>query len=256
LLGKLSWRYLFLSMGIILLPTIPLMLSGSNFDVVAQICLAGIGILPLAFSQKPKKDYGLRVFAVLIAVGLSISNLTSIAKLVNESNIKDRLQVESLITKLIEKYPTNKPLHLSGFIFTEVDGPDAIVSIARLEMGYPLYHGAVRSHPHQFGLSSKAVNFTEEELEHAASCGLQRAYDAGDFIILVEPARVDEKQVKEWSARGQGNIFSNQMAARMDRIALASGRLVDTGIAGMLGTIPVRFYSIKPGKSVPFDNCP
>lgn len=257
--GRMSWKYLFLSAGTIVFPVVPLMLSGSDSKIVAQMCLTGVGLIPLAFSSNRRNDFWFGVMtglAVLTAVSLSIFNLAAMAREVNQSSTADRLKVESLITRLIEKYPSDDPVYLSGFIFTEVDGPDAISSIARLELGYPLYSGAVRSHPFQFGLDAKGVDFTEEELEQAAACGLQKAYGVGGFLMLVAPEALEDQNVKAWSARGQGHIFSNSIALRMTRLAIESDRLEDTGVSGLLTTIPVRFYQIKPGASVDVKNCP
>lgn len=257
--GRMSWKYLLLAAGTIVLPVIPLMLSGSDSKIVAQMCLTGVGLIPLAFSENSRNDSWFNVaagFAVLIAVGLSVLNLASMARDVNRSATADRLKAESLISQLVEKYPSENPVYLSGFIFTEVDGPDAISSIARLELGYPLYSGAVRSHPFQFGLDAKGIEFTEEELDHAAACGLQKALNVGGFLMLVDPGALEDQDVKAWSARGQGHIFSNSIALRMTRLALENGRLEDTGVSGLLTTIPVRFYQINPGESLVLKNCP
>jgi hypothetical protein len=71
--------------------------------------------------------------------------------------------------------------------------------------------------------------------------------------MLVEPARVEDKEIQDWLS---AHLFANQLAARMDRIALASSWLDDTGITGVLGNIPIRFYNIKPGENPLIANCP
>jgi hypothetical protein len=122
-----------------------------------------------------------------------------------------------------------------------------------MDMGLPFYSGAVRFHPFQFGLPEKADKYTPEDLEQAAACGLQRAFERGGFLMLVEPSRVQEQQIQDWLS---GTAFANRLAARMDRLALASGRLEDTHVAETLMGIPVHFYLMKPGQDLPVVNCP
>lgn len=246
--GRVSWKYLLLAIGAIVLPLVPLVLSGSNSQIVAEICLAGVALLPLSFASEKHPLRCFRLGAVLVATAMAFMNLASLAKLANNADPTERLQVETLVTELARKYPTDEPVYLSGFI-SAGGGPDAIASIARLDIGYPLKPGAVGFHPMQFGLPAKSTRFSDEELESAAAFGLQKAYKAGGFLMLVEPSRVEEKEIQTWLSR---RVFSNQLAARMDRMALADGRLEDTGVSGMIGTIPVHFYIIRPSdRSVP-----
>ena len=239
---RFSGKYFLLSIGTIILPLVPLVLSGSDSSVVTQICLAGMGLLPLSFVSQKHYPGFFRFAAVLVAMVMAFSNLATLAKSVNSVDPKERLQVETMITRLVQEYPTEKRVFLSGFI-SAGGGPDAIASIARMDFGYPLKSGAALFHPVQFGLSAKSTRFSDEELEKAAAYGLQRAYKVGGFIMLVEPSRIEEKNIQAWLSR---HVFSNQLASHMDRIARASGRLEDTGISGTIGIIPVRFYVIRP----------
>jgi hypothetical protein len=165
--------------------------------------------------------------------------------------MRERLQVEQAILALAGNQP-DKPMYLSSYI-SAGGGPAAIASIARLDLGIPMYAGVVGFHPIQFGLSSKLAHFSEEELDRATACGLYKAFNANGILMLVEPSQVNEKEIQNWLLN---QVFSNQLAARMDQMALASGRLKDTGVTATLSGIPVRFYDIKPGENIPVENCP
>jgi hypothetical protein len=231
-----------------------LILTGSYSSVVADIALAGIGFVPLAFLPKERSHSGIQTVVALVALGLAVSNLVALAKAVNHTDMKDRLAEEKVILELASQYPKNQPIYLSGFI-SAGEGTDTITSLARLEFEQPFYIGVNAYHSFQFGLPIKLTSFTEQEMDEAAACGLQRAFNFGGLLMLVEPSRVDEKPIRDWM---NGHFFGNQLAERMDRIALASGRLEDTGVAETLETIPVRFYRIKPGPplNLPIGNCP
>ena len=252
-LGRFSWRYFFLVLGVTTLPLATLILSGSYSSVVSQISLAGVGLLPLTFAQKGRSDHGIRVAITLAALVLASWNLISLVQAVNDVDRKERLTAEKTILDIAKLYPTNEPVYVSGFI-SAMQGPDTIVSIARLELDLPFYSGVVRYHAFQFGLPTKSTNFSEKELDLAAACGLQRTFEQGGILMLVEPSRVEEKEIQSWLFE---HVFANQLAARMNRIALASGRLEDIGITAVSYDIPVHFYSIKPGENLPIDeNCP
>jgi hypothetical protein len=252
-LGKLPWRYFFLVLGVIILPLVTLILSGSYSSVVAEISLAGIGLLPLTFENKGRSDQGIRIVITLAALGLASWNLISLAHMVNQVDRKERTIAETAILNIAKINPTNKPLYLSGFI-SAMEGPDTIVSVARLELGLRFELGALRFHPFQFGLPAETADYSERELDLAAACGLQRAFDQGGILMLVEPSRVEEKEIQSWLSE---HAFANRLAARMDRMALASGRLEDIGVTAVSYGIPVHFYNILPGKDLPIDeDCP
>lgn len=250
-LGRFSWRYFFLVVGITILPLVTLILSGSYSSVVAEIALAGIGLLPLIFAHDDRSDYGVRVAVTLATLGLASWNLLSLAYMVNQVDRKERTMEEMAILDIAKISPANKPLYISGFI-SAMEGPDTIASLARLELGLRFETGVVRFHAFQFGLRS--ANYSERELDLAAACGLQRAFDQGGILMLVEPSRVEEKEIQSWLSE---HAFANQLAARMDRMALASGRLEDIGVTSISYGIPVHFYKILPGKDLSVDqNCP
>lgn len=253
ILRGFTWKYFFLSLGATILPIVILILTGTYSSIVATISLAGIGLLPLSFTQKNRSDHGIQVALLLAAFVLAFSNLTTLAKTVNDIDYHERAMAEIAILNIAKTNPTNKPLYLSGFI-SAMEGPDTIVSIAHLDLGLPFYSGVVRFHAFQFGLPTKSANFSEKELDLAAACGLQRAFDLGGILMLIEPSRVEEKEIQYWLF---GHVFANQLAARMDRMALASGRLEDIGVTSVSYGIPVHFYNIKPGKNLAIDkNCP
>lgn len=245
---RISWKYFPLVLGLVVLPLVPLILSGSDSSIVSEISLAGIGLIPLVFVEKKASDTWMRAAVTLAALVLAVSNLTTLTKSVSQVDATDRRVVEETILKLKNKLTIDSPVYLSGFI-SAGGGADAIASVARLDMGIPIYSGTVAFHTYQFGLDPKKSTFSEAELDRAAACGLQKAYEDGGIIMLVEPSLVEKYKRK---LRG---LFSNSLAARMDQIALVDGHLIDTGILAVMEGIPVHFYEIAPDISTPIDYC-
>ncbi|MBI5944976.1 MAG: hypothetical protein HY864_11455 [Chloroflexi bacterium] len=245
-LRSFSWKYFLLTAGLVFLPLVPLIVSGSNSSIVSEISLAGIGFIPLIFiTERPSGTRALMAFT-LVAIILSAWNLTVLSKSVNEVSSTDRGILEETILKLNDKLAINTATYFSGFISVG-GGADAITSVARLDMGIPLYSGAVAFHTYQFGLDPKKTDFSEAELDRAAACGLQKAYSVGGILMLVEPSLVGEYKLER--------PFANSIASRMDRLALEDGYLTDTGVVAVLEGVPVRFYLIAPEIPVTTNYC-
>src|ERR1700752_157652 len=237
-----TWKYFFLVAGLISLPLIPLVISGSSNAPVTQISLAGIGLIPLIFIQKNRVGAVVPVIFTLRALGIAIWNLTILVRDVGSVDAKERQFAEEVLLRLNNKYSISQaPTYLSGFVLAG-GGPVALSSIARLDLGIPLYAGLGPFHPGQFGLPPKETSFSEKELDHAIACTLDRVYRIGGLLMLVEPSEVEEIQPQL-----APQPFSHQLATRIDKLALESGRLEDSGIKATLDGIPVHFYSITPG---------
>lgn len=245
-----SWKYFFLVAGLVSLPLVPLVIAGSSNAPVTQMSLAGIGLIPLIFIQKNRFGSAVPVIFTFLALGIAIWNLTNLVRDVGNTDAKERQFAEEVLLRLNEKYSISQsPTYLSGFVLAG-GGPAGLASIARLDLGIPFYMGLGPFHPGQFGLPPKETSFSEEELNHATACTLDQVYRRGGILMLVEPSQVEEIQPQL-----PPQPFSHQLAARIDKLALESGRLEDSGIKATLDGIPVHFYSITTGNFPIPDEC-
>lgn len=240
-LQTISWKYFSLVAGLVLLPLVPLIISGASNAPVSQISLAGISLIPLIFIQKNRFSPTVPLIFTFLALGIAFWNVTILVKAVRAVDVKERLLAEEVLHRLNDNYSIKQPTYLSGF--TLAGGSSfALTSIARLDLGIPLYTGLNPFHPNEFGLLPREAPFSEEEMDHAAACTLDRVFRLGGILMLIEPSLVEKLQPNlTWP-------LAHQMATHIDKLALESGRLVDSGITATLSGIPVHFYKILPGE--------
>ena len=249
-LRGLSQKYLLIVLSLIILPLIPLIISGSGNSPVAQASLAGIGLLPLAFT--PKRTYypAIIFFLTVMTAGVAAWNITILTHAVNSTDPSERYILEQAIFDLSEKYSIKQsPTYLSG-LTTAGGGPASLTSIARMDLGIPLHTGYGGSHVSEFGLPAKETSFSEEELNTAITCKLNLIYRRGGILMLIDPLQVNKIQSSlTWP-------FSHQIASQIGKLAVESDNLSDTGVTIVIDEIPVRFYWIKDDNIPKIQGCP
>lgn len=243
-LKRFSIKYFSIVFGLIILPIIPLIISGSSNSPVAQISLAGVGLVPLVFDKKKPLYKTVSVVFVLLACGLAVWNVVVLTKTVISIDNKEKLSAEKIITNINNEYPfASQKTYLSSFVLVG-GGASGLASISRLELGLPLYPGISYGQTSEFGLNPREIAFSEEQLNFAVSCALQKVYELGGILMLVEPSQIEEVQPKlipDW-------LFSHQQAIRINKLAIQDGRLVDINVKATLEGIPVHFYMVKTGE--------
>lgn len=227
----LRWKKLmsvFIGIFSSLLPLIVTRSTGNPY--VVYTALSAIALTPLAISTNKSSRFGrysqhIILIFMFLAIGL---NLISLKKNINSISPQNRNNAEETLRELRE-FSNDKQIYISGF--TPVTS--GIVSLAQIEHHYFFSLGYTPFHPSQYGLKKDQADNPHNQNE-AIDVTLRKIYETGGILMLVDLSNYNNNF----------GTYSDSIMKQINKKALNSEKLIDTGIALTYNDTIYRFYMI------------